>query len=111
MISNHSYLDDPLTVFAPSDDAFDKVPDAELDALLSDKQQLTGTNILITFNHTAANIHCLRFGLWCNILVCAIFKCTKWVNPPPPPRGHMLVHTPDFCLGSQYIDFGVLGNP
>ena len=37
-------------MFAPSDEAFDNVPEAELDALLSNKKQLTGTNISITFS-------------------------------------------------------------
>lgn len=31
----------PFTVFAPTDEAFDKIPKADLDALLADKEKLT----------------------------------------------------------------------
>ena len=33
--------DGPFTVFAPTDDAFAKIPKADLDALLADKAKLT----------------------------------------------------------------------
>jgi len=33
--------DGPFTVFAPTDEAFAKIPKAQLDALLADKEQLT----------------------------------------------------------------------
>jgi uncharacterized surface protein with fasciclin (FAS1) repeats len=33
--------DGPFTVFAPTDDAFAKIPEAQLEALLADKEQLT----------------------------------------------------------------------
>jgi len=33
--------DGPFTVFAPTDDAFDKIPEADLKALLADKEKLT----------------------------------------------------------------------
>jgi len=43
----------PFTVFAPTDEAFAKVPKATLDALLKDKQKLTA---VLTYHVVAGNV-------------------------------------------------------
>lgn len=48
----------PYTVFAPTDDAFNKLPAGTMDSLRANKPQLTGVlkNHVITGQHTAADL-------------------------------------------------------
>ena len=50
----------PFTVFAPTDEAFAKIPKADLDALLKDKAKLTA---VLTYHVVAGNVMSLAMTL------------------------------------------------